>query len=124
MSDACPTTTVAPTAAPTRAPTPAPTPAAGDAYCYTPTGYRENGRTNFGNDVCNGCTLADCKARCDSIAACVGFDTSISGSGSGTCWMKSYISIAAADWRSNHGGTRTTYFNEDRNSDASVGCQP
>jgi len=91
-------------------------------YCHTPGGYWENGRTNFANDVCNSCTLDQCKARCDGISACVGFDTSVSGTGSGTCWMKSSISVASADYRSANGGTRTTYFNEDRNSDYTTGC--
>jgi len=87
-----------------------------------PGGYWENGRTNFANDVCNSCTLDQCKASCDGISACVGFDTSVSGTDSGTCWLKSSISVASADYRSNNGGTRTTYFNEDRSSDYTTGC--
>ena len=87
-----------------------------------PGGYWENGRTNFANDVCNSCTLDQCKASCDGISACVGFDTSVSGTDSGTCWLKSSISVASADYRSANGGTRTTYFNEDRSSDYTTGC--
>lgn len=80
-------------------------------YCNVAGEYYENGRTNFGNDVCNGCTLAQCRARCNSISGCVGFDTSVSGETStGTCWMKSYISMSASDVRKTS-GTRTTYFN-------------
>ena len=81
-------------------------------YCHVKNEYYENGRTNFSNDVCGSCTLAQCRARCDSISVCVGFDTSVPDEvAKGTCWMKSHISIESKDIRSANGGPRTTYFN-------------
>lgn len=81
-------------------------------YCHVKDEYYENGRTNFSNDVCGSCTLAQCRARCDSISVCVGFDTSVPDEvAKGTCWMKSHISIESKDIRSANGGPRTTYFN-------------
>ena len=92
-------------------PPPSPPPRSEIRYCHVPDQYNENGRTNFGNDVCSDCTLAQCRARCDGIVPCIGFDTSIADeTAKGTCWMKSYISIAQADLKSAHGGSRTTYY--------------
>jgi len=79
-------------------------------YCHVAGEYYENGRTSFGNDVISGGTLATCEARCDSIQACIGFDTSVTPGNTGTCWLKSFICTDPSCIRHTT-GSRTTYFN-------------
>jgi len=89
-----------------------------------PSGYWENGGTNFGNDVCSSCTIAECQAQCDGISGCVGFDSQVplsSSTSTGTCWLKSSLSVASTDYRSTT-TDRTTWFNEGRNTDYTTGC--
>ena len=100
-------------------------------YCHVVGVYFEQGRTSFGEDGCFDCTLRECAKKCTAIEECVGFDahgfapaaivtdaadaagapTKAPAADRGTCWLKSYISVAPGDKRTTR-KQRTTYFNK------------